>query len=1029
MSTRTNTRAGLLLAAILLAGAAGTAMAGANETPGADHKPHRFSAFSPCQWEFGQRDINIFQAWVVAHQHYTQGAVYADATNDASTGGAGIDNFFTFCTNKAADVMLVASHGWNQPSTGIAQFPPTPEGLAARDSIFNYWNGIFAAGSINKHTWLRPNGTVRSYHIRATQTFYTTYFQTPRALAWWATCWSSFLGMTGVAEARCFLGYDNVVASTKCYCDETKVLRRMDGQEGQDKRPLQAAAAGINGFCPPGGARLHTQGRLNTTLSPSVTGHAPIGIVCAQTHGFVTFDTSLETRVNPASVVQAFGDGYLTNHTWVGDDRIEFDVIPTDPCPQIFYDVFESRARSNADRARLDGNTNPQVNARGPNRDDYVWLTHCVCPVDSVPWIPYGPGEAIGPVVPGEPARIGIGIAGEAVGGGTVHATLTDALGWTPAQTQDVILTGPDDFQLVLWELPVPEGVEYGTVDDVVITCVADDFFNQIFVTVTVDGAVGFQLQDPAYGLPGELQTAGLVLENNTDAPVALSGLTVTTSAPDWTVLALDTDTWTLPEHSSTETGFVFQVPFTAPPGATAPVEIQGLIDGAPFTRVLGDLLAGVPLLVRAEEPQDFVVGNPNASIPIQIESLALTDLPLNWSCTDSNGFPCFAECPPVISPGDVLPGQIFVGLPPDPSLVGQEGLINVTAESDAGFSFETALNYVVGPSLKVVTLFTDPQLSDPLYIGSAAPQSFDLPFLLGNPLPLEQQGFAYLSLPGLTIDPPGGLPFIIPPTEPGLELQFQALVSPGTPTGLYEGELQIVTTEGGGDRGLGDQLIPVEVEVFNPVVVDVNERGISGEAGDILVLGGTLHNLRQDAPMSGNYSWTDAKGWLLSDVIEAYTLGPGERDSVSVEIELPTGVVAYADSDSVALNVDMLLDTGEGAIGNAGLWVYVLDTGGTGVDDGAPAFDDLAGIYPNPFNPTAMLRFTLARDQDITLSVHDITGRRLNVLASGRWEAGTHELRWDGRDEAARALPSGVYLVRLRTDEGVQSEKAILLR
>lgn len=418
MSTRTNTRAGLLLAAILLAGAAGTAMAGANETPGADHKPHRFSAFSPCQWEFGQQDINIFQAWVVAHQHYTQGAVYADATNDASTGGAGIDNFFTFCTNKAADVMLVASHGWNQPSTGIAQFPPTPEGLAARDSIFNYWNGIFAAGSINKHTWLRPNGTVRSYHIRATQTFYTTYFQTPRALAWWATCWSSFLGMTGVAEARCFLGYDNVVASTKCYCDETKVLRRMDGQEGQDKRPLQAAAAGINGFCPPGGARLHTQGRLNTTLSPSVTGHAPIGIVCAQTHGFVTFDTSLETRVNPASVVQAFGDGYLTNHTWVGDDRIEFDVIPTDPCPQIFYDVFESRARSNADRARLDGNTNPQVNARGPNRDDYVWLTHCVCPVDSVPWIPYGPGEAIGPVVPGEPARIGIGIAGEAVEAG-----------------------------------------------------------------------------------------------------------------------------------------------------------------------------------------------------------------------------------------------------------------------------------------------------------------------------------------------------------------------------------------------------------------------------------------------------------------------------------------------------------------------------------------------------------------------------------------------------------------------------------
>ena len=89
-----------------------------------------------------------------------------------------------------------------------------------------------------------------------------------------------------------------------------------------------------------------------------------------------------------------------------------------------------------------------------------------------------------------------------------------------------------------------------------------------------------------------------------------------------------------------------------------------------------------------------------------------------------------------------------------------------------------------------------------------------------------------------------------------------------------------------------------------------------------------------------------------------------------------------------------------------------------------------LAGSFPNPFNPSTLLRVRALRGGVARLAIHDATGRQLRVLLDARLEAGeTRELRWDGRDAAGRALASGVYLARLESDGGVDGEKLLLLK
>jgi len=73
-----------------------------------------------------------------------------------------------------------------------------------------------------------------------------------------------------------------------------------------------------------------------------------------------------------------------------------------------------------------------------------------------------------------------------------------------------------------------------------------------------------------------------------------------------------------------------------------------------------------------------------------------------------------------------------------------------------------------------------------------------------------------------------------------------------------------------------------------------------------------------------------------------------------------------------------------------------------------------LLRAYPNPFNPDATVHFRLDRDGSVTLRAYDVQGRLVRTLVDGYLAAGERNVRWDGRDDAGRQLPSGSYFLRL---------------
>ena len=70
-----------------------------------------------------------------------------------------------------------------------------------------------------------------------------------------------------------------------------------------------------------------------------------------------------------------------------------------------------------------------------------------------------------------------------------------------------------------------------------------------------------------------------------------------------------------------------------------------------------------------------------------------------------------------------------------------------------------------------------------------------------------------------------------------------------------------------------------------------------------------------------------------------------------------------------------------------------------------------LEPAYPNPFNPTTTIRFSLAESTHARLVIYDMLGRQVQTLADGHHDAGSHSVVFEAGD-----LPSGAYLYRLTT-------------
>jgi hypothetical protein len=97
-----------------------------------------------------------------------------------------------------------------------------------------------------------------------------------------------------------------------------------------------------------------------------------------------------------------------------------------------------------------------------------------------------------------------------------------------------------------------------------------------------------------------------------------------------------------------------------------------------------------------------------------------------------------------------------------------------------------------------------------------------------------------------------------------------------------------------------------------------------------------------------------------------------------------------------------------------------------TGIEqfEGEVGTYSLSNNYPNPFNPSTKIKYSVPKSSNVVIKVFDVLGNEIETLVNEEKAAGTYEVTW-----YAEQLPSGVYFYQLQAGDYINTKKMILLK
>jgi hypothetical protein len=119
----------------------------------------------------------------------------------------------------------------------------------------------------------------------------------------------------------------------------------------------------------------------------------------------------------------------------------------------------------------------------------------------------------------------------------------------------------------------------------------------------------------------------------------------------------------------------------------------------------------------------------------------------------------------------------------------------------------------------------------------------------------------------------------------------------------------------------------------------------------------------------------------------------------------------------------------------NGGEWtmfIHDLDLTGSAAgiaETSAPAVFELKGSYPNPFNLSTTIVFSIPVEERVSLVIYNIMGQKVRDLVSERMAPGAHSVVWNGRDDFGRASASGTYLSKLTAGKHTATGRMMLVK
>ena len=143
---------------------------------------------------------------------------------------------------------------------------------------------------------------------------------------------------------------------------------------------------------------------------------------------------------------------------------------------------------------------------------------------------------------------------------------------------------------------------------------------------------------------------------------------------------------------------------------------------------------------------------------------------------------------------------------------------------------------------------------------------------------------------------------------------------------------------------------------------------------------------------------------------------GLGKYNTIdTVEVRWPSGIIDVLTN----LQINQLLTIKEGY-----------------GDSSVPQEYQLLHNYPNPFNSSTLIQYTVGvdphqpdRSLEVQMTTYNVLGQKIKTLVNETKMAGHYSIKWNGKDERNINVASGVYIYQLKTDKFIETQKMLLLR
>jgi len=91
------------------------------------------------------------------------------------------------------------------------------------------------------------------------------------------------------------------------------------------------------------------------------------------------------------------------------------------------------------------------------------------------------------------------------------------------------------------------------------------------------------------------------------------------------------------------------------------------------------------------------------------------------------------------------------------------------------------------------------------------------------------------------------------------------------------------------------------------------------------------------------------------------------------------------------------------------------------------PVKPGLNSIYPNPFNPSATIKYGVPASEEVELIIYNLKGQAVRTLIKETKYSGTYNVIWNGKDNHGRQVSSGMYIIKMKVGKQSWNSKLIL--